>query len=1183
MGLVQVLPGWEPGSKEREDALQGFGGRVSYLTRSMDGGKYKAHLFLAAFSDIKSLESGWEPLNQAIAADVQSEIASLIERSNFYICCFVPGKVSESIRATIENNTYCAKKYVFDENALDQDDIKNCYRAEKRIFALDSLIVPKQEYIQHLCVLKMQNFRAFEGTLRFNFVSSRTGKPASFVAIYAPNGMGKTSLCDAMEWCLTGNVHRLNELIKKIGEDVGRQQGCILRNRTAGKDCDAYVEMEWENHQCVHRKVQKSRTETGYDLNLGSLNKSGHSLLDQNGRWDQILMPHDKIENFIGAKKPVDQFKEWMDCADSDNSLRLAFQEAYQLKHEADNAYSKAEENWQMTRDEITELAQGQGDAQELLENLKAYNQVAPQEEKLDFPRDGLEVKWYDKLITNAATQSENIRQGMQNTLLHINEASALLQDQTNTLSQLLKKFKEANQEVKNCNERVAQRKSLNHLETSLAVLIENLRQKGVENTNLAFIEQQGEERFRQIMKQYDKVLLDLPTLPERIKNLDTELLKTESLLSQNVTREQQLIAEQNSHDSYKCLLELAKRVEMLMKDRTDTDVEIIRLKKDIKQAKKEQVQVEQNLRKCKVFCLPEHLEQFVQAAPEDWSGAISDEAWKKLKNLCTEYRAAQNQFHIYQLALQKAENDSDELKTLKENGQNYIVAKQSLTQCPLCHTPFDSWEKLYSATLRLQETQSDSLAREGTLIQEKFIGLGQRYHELYTSWKLEYPEKVKAQTTVLCNVEKAVQEKTQALIKFQSALENIESNIDVCKETALQKGWKTERLTISDVEIYEAERQKKLKAEINTREADCKRLSAKKEKDVATKTTLLQEQQQLEETKRLISITPALLDGIQYLKKQPDDFNLELRKQTVEKEQYDLQLRVSEQKLKQEELQDVKLLTMEQCLEDLRVSQQHQILLQKEYDKICRLLGDAPFTDDSLRNCIDKWKKLAEVLTKRQMLLDRVCNSGGARDYFKKYRALEEKFKILKQDKVTKETARKIAQVAFVKEKQRLSEQLKDYFGQDLFNDIYQKIEPHKQMKNVDYRPDYNDNGKPELYIEVKQTVDGKDGDIYQPEWFFSTAQLNTVALSSFLGRAISANDLPLSTVLIDDPVGHFDDMNILGFADLVRSIIEKTDKQIIITTHDETVFQIFRRKLSEDKYNSKFIRLENYDDFRV
>lgn len=92
--------------------------------------------------------------------------------------------------------------------------------------------------------------------------------------------------------------------------------------------------------------------------------------------------------------------------------------------------------------------------------------------------------------------------------------------------------------------------------------------------------------------------------------------------------------------------------------------------------------------------------------------------------------------------------------------------------------------------------------------------------------------------------------------------------------------------------------------------------------------------------------------------------------------------------------------------------------------------------------------------------------------------------------------------------------------------------------MKKVSYEIMYNDEkNEPELYIKTQ----ADEREPYHPELFFSTAQLNTVALSSFLSRALSLTGIPIGTIVIDDPVGHFDDMNILGFADLMRSIIEK------------------------------------------
>lgn len=116
----------------------------------------------------------------------------------------------------------------------------------------------------------------------------------------------------------------------------------------------------------------------------------------------------------------------------------------------------------------------------------------------------------------------------------------------------------------------------------------------------------------------------------------------------------------------------------------------------------------------------------------------------------------------------------------------------------------------------------------------------------------------------------------------------------------------------------------------------------------------------------------------------------------------------------------------------------------------------------------------------------------------------------------------------------------------------------------------------EPQLFIEVCEGEESSK-EVYRPETYFSTAQLNTVAFSSFFGRALSTNNLPVKTICIDDPIGHFDDMNILGFTDMVRCILEKQDCQIIMSTHEEKVYQIMKRKLDPNFYNTLFIQLDN------
>ena len=82
--------------------------------------------------------------------------------------------------------------------------------------------------------IHISNFRAFREK-EFDFENK------ALILLTAPNGFGKTSLVDAIEWCLTGTVRRLRlcyecrtdkevKNLKKgliINYNAGRGQACV--------------------------------------------------------------------------------------------------------------------------------------------------------------------------------------------------------------------------------------------------------------------------------------------------------------------------------------------------------------------------------------------------------------------------------------------------------------------------------------------------------------------------------------------------------------------------------------------------------------------------------------------------------------------------------------------------------------------------------------------------------------------------------------------------------------------------------------------------------------------------------------------------------------------------------------------------------------------------------------------
>lgn len=156
------------------------------------------------------------------------------------------------------------------------------------------------------------------------------------------------------------------------------------------------------------------------------------------------------------------------------------------------------------------------------------------------------------------------------------------------------------------------------------------------------------------------------------------------------------------------------------------------------------------------------------------------------------------------------------------------------------------------------------------------------------------------------------------------------------------------------------------------------------------------------------------------------------------------------------------------------------------------------------------------------------------------------------------------------------LRERVGAFFFSDLINGIYSKIDPHPSFKEVDFVPDF-DSAQPGLNIVLRDET----GDVMSPMLYFSAAQLNILSLSIFIANALHAKDdkgNSLDVILIDDPIQSMDSINILAVIDLLRNISLRFNKQIIISTHDENFFELLKLKIPTEIFGSKFIQLESF-----
>jgi DNA repair protein SbcC/Rad50 len=175
----------------------------------------------------------------------------------------------------------------------------------------------------------------------------------------------------------------------------------------------------------------------------------------------------------------------------------------------------------------------------------------------------------------------------------------------------------------------------------------------------------------------------------------------------------------------------------------------------------------------------------------------------------------------------------------------------------------------------------------------------------------------------------------------------------------------------------------------------------------------------------------------------------------------------------------------------------------------------------------------------------------------YKEYKLEEKELKSsLEQIKKYEDSLKKLHENLTEAQKKAVQNQLSNH---PIITWIYESINPH---------PFYN-----KLVITTEENgTNFKNGDSsVNLDQIFSSAQLNILALSIFLGLGLSQEYSSIKQLFLDDPIQSMDDVNILAFIDVLRAILDSNSKhkKIILSTHDDN----FAKLLSIKMRNRSFV----------
>lgn len=1027
----------------------------------------------------------------------------------------------------------------------------------------------------------VEGFRAYQtkedGT--FDFTTS-TGECANFISLYAPNGFGKTSFYDAVEWALTNNIGRFvrdytrieNDNLSKSQNQPSKKQ-YILRNRFI-KDTDpSRVTVMCDKGEPRVKNVPKAKSGSRDYLFKREESEKGLEALSD------VFLSQEAIDAFIREEKPEARYARFMSTfGDEDETYRANLTA---LKREL-SIILRASEDEIVQLKRIADVPIRETIFKDINETIDALNISNENVSQIDKTFDDDREREITSLITKRT-----------------HDLQTKVHDARNAIEELLITASK-NEEIFTAKQKKESNKALLDQVDSRRISVVKREELVASVLSLKGI-LQAESSLESKLIEVASKLPDFRLINEKITIARKNLLPIQQNLYK-IQGEAQSFT-QRRDESQRLLAELDVATNSLLelqKASTSIFPQIAELTNSvpIREAERSAKKLRQQALATKIshereeLIRVEAIEINEERIDSTDLGALLSEKFSTLplKAAILKRNARAEEFTEASKNLDQIRTHASQVANLIELGASLLSESHS-KECPLCAHQHPSHQSLMDALVNnkaLSDIESAALKAK-----EQCRAALEEASENVTSQILEWAA---AKKRVSLNLRSSIERDES---EFRALTLELDKTEQLLSQTNLQLAALKSRVNNLPEKQLNSSIADQLHELTKRRTTELKDLEDSSSKITQLQIMIKEEQQKYEQINAEITLAEnsELMNEIsEYCINnaiQPEQIQL-----SIEQGRAEIQKRIAATLTRIDLVQGevIALDLNDPTLASTTIEELNKNELDLRSDILNSDMVIVPFVATIKRyfpSYEDSWnaKILHEYLS--TAVLQRKKEEEQTIHTLRQYSLLGEQLTGIKPyieslvargklEKALLEIQKKKALNASLETEysltiNRLRNRINGFFYTDLINAIYRKIDPHPDFKEVQFDCDFPEESIPKLNILVSDS----QGDVIAPNLYFSAAQLNILSLSIFLARALhvkTADGTDVRCIFIDDPIHSMDSINVLSTIDMLRTISKKFDRQIILSTHDRNFFDLLQKKVPQKEYLSKFIELETF-----